>query len=250
MSNSVTHAKPRNLFQLLQSREGHANISGPANVGSIGDDSTALQVWAVRNPDAMVSAWASHLTKRLSKDKSWRSDTHYSRLIGVALRALKKPDFAHIEVESSSFLEEGGRPGSLYSHESAALFIVDASGTAIGYVVYELKWNVSRLKRGRHELEVNVEEVWIEPAYRNQGLGRILAMFLVGDVRKHLTSLDKQLPNSANPTFFDVLYTGEVYSTSGEQFLDLCALEHDGWLIFDDDKRNLKERDVSFLADW
>lgn len=251
MNITVKRAKSRNLFQLLQTREDQAHVSVPAIMGSITEGALSVQVWAVRKPDSRVKAWVAHIKKQLKTDKSWRTDGHYSRLAGNALRALKSTNFAHVDVDlSAGCIEEGDRPDSLYSCESAALIMVDASGTAIGYAVYGLKWCAARVKSGQHELEVEVEEVWIEPAYRKEGLGRYLASMLVNDVWEHLESLEKQLPSSANPTFFEVLYAGDTYSTSGEQFLELCSFEHEILLEEGDRLGNLEERSVSYEPRW
>lgn len=254
MNAPLKSAKPRNLFQLLQSRHGLTPQPDTLLLSIIGEGEAAVWFWSVKNHNSETKAKVALLKEQLEKDVSWKDSTHYSALAGMALEKMSEDSFGVVDVELwKDDVEANDRLTSLTSSESAAVLMTDAQDLPVGYAVYKLIWSASRRKRGSHRLEIEIEEVWIAPALRGEGLGKELAYELSDEIFKHIDSLRENLNVSSTPTRFNVTYSGELYSDSGEWFLNYCSYQHEIMLRAEDrygSPTPLLERKVTVEECW
>lgn len=250
MNTAKKIPQSKTMFRLLYGRgRDQAEAPVPAVVATRNEDGKVCRAWSVRQCTPQAEAWLDQLKLRVKRDTSWKRSAHYSRLGGNALEELKNQSVYRVDVSASG----GLRAESLFSREQAAIVLTNRSGRPIGYTAYTLVWDVSRDKHGHHELEVVVDEVWLEPGRREEGLGSFMAETLVSVVWTHLSNIERRLVYSIEPTYFDVIYGGDVYSESGSKFLSLCADEHEVWHHLEDGAERpglLMEKSVCSDARW
>lgn len=92
----------------------------------------------------------------------------------------------------------------------------------MGFVSFALDWRLGP-DGDDAELEIEPDQVWIAPAFRQQGWGCSLAYTVASAARMHLElvhALTKWRDTGSTP--LDVLLGAEIYSTSGQRFLRQC----------------------------
>ena len=206
------------------------------------------QAWLIVDQSDQLARWRKSLRARLSADNSWKTDERISRLAGHGLQFLALDDLGLSVVEEIADDDEE-HPRYLFSRVSLGAILVDEKDCAIGYATFLLKWSVAQRPKSRPELEVEVHEVWISPKRRGEGLSTLLATAVVTGVWRQLDLLEASWPTTC-PVKFDLVYAGDVYSTSGESFVETCCMEHQFWLDIRLERELLVERRVEYETRW
>ena len=106
-----------------------------------------------------------------------------------------------------------------------AVLLDRPGGAAVGFVSFALDWRVGP-DGDDAELEIEPDQVWIAPKFRQRGWGGSLAYTVASAARLQLDQLDACTKwGEAEPTPLTVILGAEIYSSSGERFLRQCA-EH------------------------
>jgi len=106
-----------------------------------------------------------------------------------------------------------------------AVLLDRPGGAAVGFVSFALDWRVGP-DGDDAELEIEPDQVWIAPKFRQRGWGGSLAYTVASAARLQLDQLDASTKwRGGEPTPVNVIMGAEIYSTSGERFLRQCV-EH------------------------
>lgn len=179
--NSRTHAAPSAPYSVaLASVQGRARPLQAALVHVTSASATAL-------------AWLQGLSAGLQSDVTWQADPDLSFVAGSALERLTE-ERLHGLNEPLTLESDDGGPHCVSSLRQHLCVVVDtASGAPVGYCAYSLRWDVrpGHTQPGHPQdsgltLELDVQEAWLSPRARGQGLGvqlqRWLAQAAVGAV--------------------------------------------------------------------
>lgn len=196
-------------------------------------DDPQCVAWLVLANCKQARTWRTALGKLLKADTSWKDDEQYSRLAGNGLKALAHPELGRTSLDNSSDeydpADSAGPPWR-YSFTNLGVVLADEAEAPIGYATFELKWSASQDLADTQELEVEVDEVWLTPERRGEGLSALMAAAVVDGVWRHLALLEETWPSTRAKQPFALVYSGEVYSSSGEAFVKACWQKHLQWL--------------------
>lgn len=101
-----------------------------------------------------------------------------------------------------------------------------ADGKAVGFISFRLKWILDAFPKvkGGVELEVELDQAWIDPAFRRRGWGELAAIAITSTMERHLDHVHStarwRLPFLPR---LKVCVCADIYSTSGEALLTKCA---------------------------
>lgn len=217
-------------------------------------DEAQCVAWLVTSPSKQLKSWRAALRRRLRADVSWKDDEHYSQLAGNGIDFLARRELG------SAVREHLPGPGDtadvqvIYSQTLVGVVLLDERERAVGYATFAIHWAVDHAPDGASELEVVLDEVWIVPSRRREGLGTLMANAVVDGVWRHLVELELAWPKTgASWAEFDLLYTGDVYSTSGADFMKACWRLHREWMTMTEAMGrfgHLVERSVEYDPRW
>jgi GNAT superfamily N-acetyltransferase len=132
----------------------------------------------------------------------------------------------------------------VYADKSLMAILVEAEeGVAIGYTTFDLKWEAHATVTAPSDiaLEVFVEEVWLVPKYRGQGLSTMLAECVATATSESLEFVNKMVSWGQHPGARMVLnVAADVCSESGEGFLRSCM----NALLNTEEHRRVREPDA------
>jgi ribosomal protein S18 acetylase RimI-like enzyme len=138
--------------------------------------------------------------------------SRYATLTGVGLKHLKATSSAVDDIR-----DEPGDGPELYADIQYRMFVVDVL-RPVGYCCFTVKvtpWE---------GFEVDLDEVWLEAPYRGRGIGSALAHKVAAMAMFSLRELDaKAFERLDEPLELPIVVGGDVYSKSGEQFVESVA---------------------------
>ncbi|MNV05387.1 hypothetical protein D3C71_957230 [compost metagenome] len=101
-----------------------------------------------------------------------------------------------------------------------------ADGDAVGFISFRLKWIVDAFagRRNAVELEVELDQAWMAPAFRRRRWGETAAIAIAFATRRHVGQIQAttRWPRE-HSSKLQVVVCADLYSTSGEALLAKCA---------------------------
>ena len=174
-----------------------------------------------------LKSWARDLRALHALDRTHETDVEISPLSLKPLLAKNLPLVGREE------LERIGEQGLMVKTVRAtmwacrtvtmiAVLLDRPGGAAVGFVSFALDWRVGPDGEDA-ELEIEPDQVWIAPEFRQRGWGCSLAYTVASAARMQLDQLDASTKwGGTESTPLEVLLGAEIYSTSGERFLRQC----------------------------
>ncbi|SDZ72236.1 hypothetical protein SAMN05518854_1251 [Variovorax sp. YR266] len=101
-----------------------------------------------------------------------------------------------------------------------------ADGDAVGFVSFSLQWVVDAFAEAdeKVELEVELDQAWIAPAFRRRGWDETAVIAIAEAVKRHI---DHVQATTRWPRDFiaqlELTVCADLYSKSGEALLSKCA---------------------------
>lgn len=174
-----------------------------------------------------LRVWARDLRALHALDRTHETDAEISPLSLKPLLAKSLPLVGREELERIG--EQGltvktvqATVWACCSVTLVAVLLDRPGGAAVGFVSFALEWRVGP-DGDDAELEIEPDQVWIAPEFRNRGWGCSLAYTVASAARMQLDQVDASTNwRYTGSTPLDVLLGAEIYSTSGERFLRQC----------------------------
>ena len=180
--NSRTHAAPSAPYSVaLASVQGRARPLQAALVHVTSASATAL-------------AWLQGLRAGLQGDASWQDNAEISFVAGAALERLIEEGLHGLNEPMALETDEAQGPAS--SLRQHLCVVVDtASGAPVGYCAYSLRWDVQpgQPRDSGLTLELDVQEAWLSPRARGQGLGVQLQRWLAQAATGAVAEFERKL---------------------------------------------------------
>jgi hypothetical protein len=187
-------------------------------------------VYIVTRQCARMRAWAQQLRKLHGADESYNTEEGLSRLSGAPLR---ETNLRGLGTSLDLYAEHGGEVLAARSAVRAyvatdllAVVTDRASGGAVGFVSFGLKWIACAFAGmdDEVELEVELDQAWMDPVFRRRGWGE-LAVTAIACATRRL--VDQVEATTHWPAGFvaplKITVCADLYSTSGEALLAKCA---------------------------
>ena len=177
-----------------------------------------------------LRTWARDLRALHALDRTHETDVEISALSLSPLLARKLPLVGRAELErigdvGLTVKTARATKWACCSVTMVAVLLDRPGGAAVGFVSFALDWRVGPDGEDA-ELEIEPDQVWIAPEFRNRGWGCSLAYTVASAARMQLDLVDASTKwRNTGSTPLDVLLGAEIYSTSGERFLRQC-MEH------------------------
>lgn len=188
-------------------------------------------VYLVCRPCPELIRWAQQIRKLHSADTSAENNSDVSWLSAapVAPRNLANVGSIAVQIYGEDCARETSvRAGHHLFWEQRLLTIVleRPRGPALGFVSFSLHWSVDALLQPEEasELEVKLDQAWIVAEYRGRGWGDLAAGAIADTVRLHVDQVDETARwPKGYVAKLRILVSADLYSTSGERFLEKCA---------------------------
>lgn len=189
--------------------------------------------------NVQTGAWVSQLTSAMDVEPR-KSSAEYASLSGTSLRNAKSPFWYE-----PHWLYEPEYPRDLRLFWGFLVVLLNPAQQAVGFASVKLGWD------SRRSLEVEIEEVWLQPKLRGQGLSKVMARAMVKAVNQSICQVEAALPGQ-RPLNILVCYAGYVFSRSGERFLRTCLREHEQlfWTELPGRTGRIQEKNLTYEARW
>jgi len=195
------------------------------------DDPEASEVgiYLATRPSRQLEKWASDIKRRHRLDKTFETDKGVSSL---SLDPLRRGDLRAVGRWNSELIGELGIPvrtvrgeqTACVSYSFIALAVLRATEEAVGFVSFTVDWRMDSHGDECADVEIEPDQAWIDPMYRRQQRGELMA-FAIGQVVAHqfkdLDATTRWRPGSTVDV--NVLILADIRSKSGEAFLKKCA---------------------------
>ena len=176
-----------------------------------------------------LQRWARQLRALHRKDKSFETDHSISRISAspISLNALRK-----IGTMVEFYGDEGQQTDAIkgdcamMSTRMIAVVLERWEGMPVGFVSFDLKWSVwaSSGVYSAADLEVELDQAWIAPAFRGRRWGELAAIAIAFATRRQVDQLRASTPWPARYSCpLNVTVGADIYSKSGEALLGCCA---------------------------
>ncbi len=178
-----------------------------------------------------LQRWARQLRALHRKDKSFETDNGMSRISAspIDLKALRKigtvVDFYGDEGHETDAIKGDF---AMMSTRMMAVVLDRWDGRPIGFVSFDLRWSVwaSCGPYSAAELEVELDQAWITPAFRGRRWGELAAIAIAFTTRRQVDQLRASAPWPAGFSCpLNVTVGADIYSRSGEALLG-CVAEY------------------------
>jgi hypothetical protein len=193
------------------------------------DDLVEGVVYIVIRPCSKMRTWGKQLRKLHRADDSYKTDLRFSRLGAQPIKAANLLTIGEIErdVFNAGLTETDRADARLYlSMPLIAVALDRKGGHAVGFASFALKWSVDALAGAGDEIDFEVEpgQVWIDPSCRRRGLGQMTAIAIAMTAGRHVRQVEAKTHWPKHFTAkMRLTVCADVYSTTGEQFLNECA---------------------------
>ncbi|TSD59066.1 hypothetical protein FFI97_001670 [Variovorax sp. KBS0712] len=199
------------------------------------DDDEALEevegvVYIVTRQCDRMRAWARQLRALHQADETYKTEEGISPLSAVPLR---EANLRGLGTSLDLYSEHGSELLSARSAVRAyvttdllAVVTERADGDAVGFISFRLKWIVDAFagRRNAIELEVELDQAWMAPAFRRRRWGETAAIAIAFATRRHVDQIQAttRWPRE-HSSKLQVIVCADLYSTSGEALLAKCA---------------------------
>lgn len=187
-------------------------------------------VYIVTRQCARMRTWARQLRKLHQVDETYKTEEGISPLSAAPLR---EANLRGLGTSVDLYSEHGGEVLSARSAVRAyvttdllAVVTERADGDAVGFISFRLKWIVDAFadRKNEAELEVELDQAWIAPAFRKRCWGEMAAIAIAFATERHV----KQIRATTRwpRQFYSKLQLtvgADLYSHSGEALLAKCA---------------------------
>ena len=187
--------------------------------------------YLVTKPCPKLRTWAKQLRKLHRADETYKTEDRISRISAAPVAA---GSLRHIgQVDSAIYDEDYSKIRSVRAGVHAhlqttflAVILDRADGDAVGFVSFDLKWSVDAALDSKDEvlLEVEPDQAWITPEHRGKRWGEMAAIAIAFAAKKQADALSRagRWPRGFHAPL-KICVGADIYSTSGETFLRLCA---------------------------
>jgi len=187
-------------------------------------------VYIVTRQCARMRAWARQLRKLHDADETYKTEEGISPLSAAPMR---EANLRGLGTSVDLYTEHGGEVIAARSAVRAyvatdllAVVTDRAGGGAVGFVSFGLKWIADAFAGmdDEVELEVELDQAWMDPAFRRRGWGELAVIAIALATKRHIDQVHEttRWPRG----FFAQLkltVCADLYSTSGEALLAKCA---------------------------
>lgn len=216
-------------------------------------ESSEVDIYLVSRNCRRMQAWARQLKARHKLDETHKTEEGISSL---SLEPMNQHSLRGIGKWSQNVYGDHGMPlktirGDQTVHARARFVcaaVARATDEAVGFVAFDVAWHVDSYGDYR-ELEVEPDQVWMDPAYRLQRRGELLAWGVSSAVHRHLTEVART-GRWRGPVSPRIVVGADIYSQSGERFLELCADAIDFEITWARDLENLAFKSLAVHARW
>ena len=192
-------------------------------------EGSEVGIYLAMRPSRQLEQWARDIRRRHKEDTTHKTDDGVSML---SLDPLRWRDMRQVGRWVPEVIGEQGIPVktirgdqmAFASQTFIALAVRRIDLEAVGFVSFATKWNINSHNDDTAELEVEPDQAWIDPAYRRQRRGELMACVISEVVGRQIQELDDTTRWTPDfPTKLDICVIADIYSKSGEAFLDKCA---------------------------
>jgi len=187
-------------------------------------------VYIVTRHCAQMRTWARQLRKLHDSDETYKTEQGLSRLSGAPLRDANLRALGtsrDLYAEDGRELQSGRFAVRAYiTTDLLAIVTERLGGDAVGFVSFGLRWIADRCTgRGEvDELEVELDQAWMAPAFRRRGWGELAATAIACATRRHVDQVEATTHWPAGFVApLKITVSADLYSTSGEALLTKCA---------------------------
>lgn len=199
------------------------------------DDDEALEevagvVYIVTRQCARMRTWARQLRVLHQADETYKTEEGISRLSAAPLR---EASLRRLGASRNLYAEYDGEVisprsavGACVTTELLAVVTERADGDAVGFISFKLTWIVDAFaaRRNAVELEVELDQAWMAPAFRRRRWGETAAIAIAFASKRHVDQIraTTRWPRAHNWRL-QLVVCADLYSTSGEALLAKCA---------------------------
>lgn len=193
-------------------------------------DEVGGAVYIVARHCGRMRPWARQLRKLHDNDETYKTEEGLSRLSGVPLRdASLRALGANCDLYAEDWRQlKSGRfaARAFITTDLLAVVTKRLDGDAVGFVSFSLKWVVDAFADmdEEAELEVELDQAWMAPAFRRRGWGELAATAMACATRRHVDQVEATTHWPAGFVApLKITVCADLYSTSGEALLAKCA---------------------------
>lgn len=192
-------------------------------------EGSEVGVYLATRPSRQLEQWARDIRRRHRQDLTHKTDEGVSAL---SLEPLTRASLRKVGRGKPEVIGELGVPVKTVRGEQLvfvsqtfmAIAVLRRTNEAVGFVSFATKWDINSHNDDLAELEVEPDQAWIDPAYRRKRRGELMAFVIsrvVGHQIQELEDTTRWTPEF--PTKLDICVLADIYSKSGEAFLEKCA---------------------------
>lgn len=214
-------------------------------------------VYIVTRQCARMRAWAQQLRKLHGADETYRTEEGLSRLSGAPLRETK---LRGLGTSLDLYAEHGGEVLAVRSAVRAyvatdllAVVTDRGGGGAVGFVSFGLKWIADAFDGmdDEVELEVELDQAWMAPAFRRRGWGELAATAIACATKRHVDQVEATTHWPAGFVApLKITVCADLYSTSGEALLRKCAEYVSFQFSFEPEPQRLEVSEIVLDGRW
>ncbi|MGJ7533914.1 MULTISPECIES: hypothetical protein [unclassified Variovorax] len=214
-------------------------------------------VYIVTRQCARMRTWARQLRKLHDADETYKTEEGLSPLSAAPLR---EANLRELGTSLDLYLGHGGVVLSAQSAVRAyvttdllAVVTDRAGGDAVGFVSFSLQWVVDAFLRpkGEAELEVELDQAWIAPAFRRRRWGETAAIAIAFVTKRHVDHIQAttRWPRDFSARL-QLTVGADLYSHSGEALLAKCAEYVSFQFGFESEPQRLEVSEIVLDGRW
>jgi GNAT superfamily N-acetyltransferase len=179
------------------------------------EDAGGYCIFCEYPPSSDAASVAETLMTLLESSRSDQRGGWYCDLIGSSLDPAR----------ASESVVWDGEPGNHWDfpRENRLWYrlVVTEEGSAIGYCTFSVQFNAqANGEMPRNAVELEIEEVWLAPRHRDQGIGRALGEQVARLCAMALQEVDARLSRLTSDVIsVQLCVSADMYSYSGEKFV-------------------------------
>jgi hypothetical protein len=210
----------------------------------------------VRKPTLQVKKWVQQLKKGVDADTTPFENDHFSSLTGHNLCAPRMQQLGLVSQSTSEgdyveLADESESDTAYLSSSHLALLVDEKTSVAVGFCSFGIEWSAKATvtRPSDIQLRIDVLEVWIAPEFRKHFRSRLLAACLSRAIVESLQKVESALGDSAlEPIAVNVLFSSDIPSPAGAQFLSTCLRELKETMDFIELQEQLLQLRINQLA--
>lgn len=214
-------------------------------------------VYIAARPSARLRTWARQLRKLHAADETYKTEKGLSPLSAAPLReANLRALGTSLDLYSENGREMLSSRSAVRAYLTTDLLAVvtdRAGGNAVGFVSFSLQWVVDAFAGADEEVELEVEldQAWIAPAFRRRRWGETAAIAIAVVTKRHIDHVQAttQWPRDFSARL-QLTVCADLYSHSGEALLAKCAEYVSFQFCFEPEPQRLEVSEIVLDGRW